>query len=95
MEGSSKKRLSLVVHGRVQGVGFRYYVYKKAISLEVKGFVKNLPDGCVAIVAEGDEGHLILFLNAVRKGPAFSHVSKVDIQWGEYQGTFGVFDVTF
>jgi acylphosphatase len=94
MEEASKKRLSVVVHGRVQGVGFRYYVYKKASSIGVSGWVKNLPDGNVAAVAEGDEDQLILFLDAVKKGPSFSLVSNVDVVWCEYQGTFHSFDVT-
>ena len=95
MYDSAKKRISVVVHGRVQGVGFRYFVLNKANSIGIKGWVKNLPDGTVATVAEGDEIELNKFLDILRKGPSFSQVSKVDVVWGEYQENFRSFDVTF
>jgi len=89
------KRLSINVHGMVQGVGFRYFVLRNAKNIGVTGWVKNLPDGSVAAVAEGDESKLNAFLDIVNKGPSFSNVSKVDVQWDEYKGSFTSFDVTF
>ena len=95
MNESGNKRLSAIVHGMVQGVGFRYYVQRRATSIGVKGWIRNMPDGTVATVAEGSEMELNEFLYMLRKGPSFSHVTKVDVVWGEYQGNFRSFDVKF
>jgi acylphosphatase len=66
------------VTGRVQGVGYRYYVMREADTLGVTGFARNLPDGSVEIVAEGDDGVLADFEGRLRKGPSFARVSNVD-----------------
>jgi acylphosphatase len=95
MSNTSKKRLSVLVHGMVQGVGFRYFVLRSAKNIGVTGWVKNLPDGSVAAIAEGEERNLETFLDILKKGPSFSHVSNVDIEWEEYKGSFKSFDVTF
>jgi len=95
MGESKKKRLSVIVHGRVQGVGFRYFVQRHAALFGLNGWVKNMPDGSVAVVAEGKADDLNELLILLRKGPSFSHVSKVDVIWGEYRGDFRSFDVAF
>ena len=63
VSGSMNKRLSVIFSGRVQGVGFRYEVCHVAAPLEVTGFVRNLWDGTVELVAEGNEGELVDLLN--------------------------------
>ena len=60
-------RYHLIVHGRVQGVGFRYYVQEKAHLYGIRGWVKNRFDGTVEIEAEGEEENLRLFLESVRR----------------------------
>src|SRR5438128_950455 len=68
----------LQVTGRVQGVGYRYFVMREADALGVSGFARNLPDGSVEIVAEGDDPTLAAFEDRLRKGPSFARVSNVD-----------------
>jgi acylphosphatase len=73
-----KKRLEARVYGFVQGVGFRYFVKRNAARLGLVGYAKNLPDGSVEVVAEGDENTLYELLHYLREGNAYSHVEKVD-----------------
>ncbi len=70
-----------VVYGRVQGVGFRFYVKNKAISLKATGWVRNLPNGTVEIRAQGDDPNLEQLLHLIESGPIGSRVEKVDFQW--------------
>jgi acylphosphatase len=67
-----------LVQGRVQGVGYRYFVMKQAAALEVAGFARNLPDGSVEVVAEGEEERLADLEQRLRDGPAFASVSSVE-----------------
>jgi acylphosphatase len=67
-----------VVHGRVQGVGYRYFVLREAESLGVTGFARNLPDGRVEVVGEAAEEVLKAFEDRLRTGPSFAQVSGVE-----------------
>ena len=67
-----------VVSGRVQGVGYRYFVLKKASALGVTGFARNRNDGSVEVVAEGSDEALASFEELLREGPAFAAVSGVE-----------------
>ena len=67
-----------VVRGRVQGVGYRYFVLHEARTLGVTGFARNLPDGTVEVIAEGSEEALAGFEVRLREGPAFSEVQALD-----------------
>jgi acylphosphatase len=66
------------VQGRVQGVGYRYFVQHEADSLKVTGFVRNLPDGSVEVVAEGVESALATLEARLREGPSFARVASVE-----------------
>jgi acylphosphatase len=66
------------VNGRVQGVGYRYFVLREAESLGITGFARNLPDGRVEVVAEGPEEALARFEARLREGPAFASVTSVE-----------------
>ncbi len=68
------KRVRVIVDGRVQGVGFRYYVADGAKQHNIKGHVRNLPDGRVEIDAEGENENLTNFLAICKKGPMHSRV---------------------
>lgn len=68
------------VEGIVQGVGFRYYTYRIAKRYGIKGYVKNMPDGSVEIVAEGDEEKLERFLQEVAKGPSSAVVTNITVE---------------
>jgi acylphosphatase len=65
------------ITGRVQGVGFRWSAANEARNRQIKGFVKNLPDGSVYIEAEGSEVQLNFFVEWCKKGPAFGSVETV------------------
>jgi len=67
-----------VVHGRVQGVGFRWFVWQVAERLGLKGVGRNLPDGSVEVVAEGPEKALGELEQALARGPAMARVDRVD-----------------
>ena len=89
------KRLEGVVKGRVQMVLFRDFARRTANKLGVVGFVKNLDDGSVYAVAEGEENSLNQFLNAMKKGSIFSKVTGVDERWGESLGEFNDFKIKY
>ncbi|MEZ4750022.1 MAG: acylphosphatase [Bdellovibrionota bacterium] len=67
------------VCGKVQGVGFRYNTLEKAKSLQLVGWVKNTPDGCVEVVAEGEETPLEALIAWCGSGPSLARVSSVEI----------------
>jgi acylphosphatase len=89
------KRIHLVVHGRVQGVFYREFVKKEAEKLGVVGFVRNLSNGSVEVVAEGKEDKLKELIKACRKGSFLSFVEKVDEKPENATGEFEDFDVRF
>ena len=70
--------VSLLVSGRVQGVGFRWFVARQAKALGISGWVRNLPDGRVEIAASGPKSALLQFESAVAEGPPFANVSRVE-----------------
>lgn len=89
------KRVHLKVYGLVQGVGFRWFTERKAKEIGVNGWVKNLWDGSVEIVAEGDEEVLKVFIEEIKKGPPLSRVEKVEERWENYKGEFDSFEIRF
>jgi len=84
-----ERSVILKIHGRVQGVGFRYFVKQKADLLGIKGFVRNLTDGTVYVEAEGGTENLQLFIQCCETGPSHAYVEKVDIQYCPFQGFKG------
>ena len=70
-------RLHLRVTGVVQGVGFRWFVRERARRLGLAGWVRNLPDGSVEVLAEGDQGQLDLLEGELKKGPQGARVAAV------------------
>jgi acylphosphatase len=81
--------LRCIVEGRVQGVGFRYFVYQQARRFSVNGWVRNLEDGSVEVQAEGDSESMNQFLDRVRAGPSFSYVSDMKIREIPVEGLEG------
>lgn len=81
-----KESVIITISGRVQGVGFRYFVKQKADSLSISGFVKNLPDRKVYVEAEGDAEQLQLFIFSCKQGPSYARVESTDIQYCPMQG---------
>ncbi|MBC7237471.1 MAG: acylphosphatase [Chloroflexi bacterium] len=92
-EGETRKRFRAIVHGRVQGVNFRYYTRQRARGLGVTGFVRNRYDGTVEVVAEGGEDALRRLLSWLHAGPSLAQVTRVDVEWGPPTGQFVSFEV--
>jgi len=92
-ESKIMKRVRILISGLVQGVGFRYYAIAHARRLKVKGFVKNLNDGRVEVVAEGDSRRLEGLEKLLRKGSYGSKVEDVKIFTEQYKNEFKDFDV--
>lgn len=80
------KRAHLFVSGRVQGVSFRASTRRKARELGVKGWVKNLPDGRVEAVAEGEEADVDKLVEWCRHGPRLASVEDVEVSEEEPEG---------
>jgi acylphosphatase len=81
------------VSGIVQGVGFRYFVFKKARYLSLEGFAKNLVNGAVEIYAEGERSLVEELIALVKIGPPNAHVSGINVAWEEWKGTFSNFKI--
>lgn len=88
-------RLRAIVHGRVQGVNFRYYTRQQAHQLGVTGCVRNLWDGTVEVVAEGTRQAVTRLLNWLHKGPSMAIVTEVDAEWLPHTGEFQRFEVRY
>jgi len=82
-----------VVKGRVQGVGFRWFAERAARELGVRGWVRNLSDGSVETVAEGDEPAVAAYLARLERGPDGSRVDGVIVQEASESG-FSRFEIT-
>ncbi len=78
MENLGVIRVHLIVHGRVQGVGFRFFTATVAARYNIRGFVRNCINGTVEIDAEGPEEALRPFLGEIRRGPSYGHVDHVE-----------------
>jgi len=79
--GDDLARLDAVVRGRVQGVGFRYFVLREARRLELDGWTANEADGSVRVVADGPRDTLDVLLETLREGPPASIVERVVDEW--------------
>lgn len=86
-----EKRIHAVVSGRVQGVGFRFFVVREAEQRGLTGWVRNLREDRVEVVAEGDEGKLEELAAGLREGPPLAWVAGVQVDWREATGEFSGF----
>lgn len=85
----------MIADGRVQGVGFRYFVQMEADRHKIAGWVKNRDDGRVEILAEGPEESLKQFAEAVRKGSPFSNVTNVTIEESPRLKGYRTFSISY
>lgn len=90
----AEARLCASVRGLVQGVSFRYYTLHRARELGLSGFVRNLWDGSVEVVAEGPRKSLEQLLSWLHQGPPGADVDQVSVLWEQASGKFGRFEVT-
>jgi acylphosphatase len=90
----SDASLHAIVHGRVQGVGFRYFVVTRARALGVTATARNLADGTVEVYAEGERAVLAQLERELRRGPPAADVSRVEARYGAARGDTTGFDVS-
>lgn len=90
-----KVRIHAFVSGLVQGVNFRFYTKMLADRLGLKGWVKNLPDGRVEVLAEGSENEINELIKFLKKGPRGARVLNIEIEKEEYKGEFKYFDIVY
>jgi acylphosphatase len=83
------------VYGRVQGVGFRYSTVIQARKTGVSGYVRNMPDGTVEVVAEGAEDRLKKLVSWLKKGPPVARVDNVDVHYIPYNGYYNGFGIDY
>lgn len=82
------ERIHVIVRGRVQGVGFRYWAVREARFLGVTGWVRNLDDGSVEVTAEGPRDSLLSLLASLRNGPSYADVESVAPRFETATGEF-------
>ena len=92
---ADKARAHAVITGIVQGVFFRMETQRAAERYGVDGWVRNRRDGSVEAVFEGEKKEVDAVLNWCREGPARAVVHDVVVEWHEYTGEFGGFDITY
>ncbi len=88
-------RAHVIVHGLVQGVWFRASTREEALRIGVTGWVRNLPDGSVEAVFEGEKKKVEEIVGWCHRGPSGAQVSRVDIFWEKSRGEFPQFDIRY
>ena len=86
-------QLRAIVHGQVQGVGFRMWAQRRARTLGISGYVRNLADGSVEVVGEGPRETLEQFLAALRRGPESADIQSVQVNWTTRASEFDRFEI--
>jgi len=92
---SDMVRAHIYVTGLVQGVGFRWSMWRVAKANGVKGWVRNLPDGRVEAVLEGPRDSVDRVLRWARRGPPSAIVEEVEVRWEEYRGEYDDFNIGY
>ena len=85
--------VKIVVSGRVQGVGFRYFIARRASELDLTGYAKNLFSGDVEIVAEGRKEYLEAFVKKAKEGPRNSKVDSCKVEWLDFKKKYDNFEI--
>lgn len=93
MSISMKTKAKIICSGLVQGVGFRYFVFKQAAKCNLQGYSKNLPNGDVETLVEGDKPDVEKLFQALRQGPSRAIVSECYIEYFPFVGDLTGFDV--
>lgn len=91
-----KIRAHVFISGKVQGVNFRWNTKRKAKKQELTGWVKNLPDGRVEVVLEGEKENVEQMIGWIKKGgPSFAKVKNLEVSKGDYRGEFKDFEIRY
>jgi acylphosphatase len=95
MNQKQNKAILARIYGVVQGVGFRFSTQERARRLGLKGYVRNMFDGSVEVLAEGEEPQVNNLLTWLKRGPTGSYVKRVDAHPVEYRGLYANFTIEF
>ncbi|MDE0015171.1 MAG: acylphosphatase [Candidatus Poribacteria bacterium] len=95
IEVNRKMQLFVLISGKVQGVGFRNFTQMNAKQLGINGYAKNLPNGQVEVVAEGDKSHLDALVVFLKKGPRFARVDFLNIEERPFTGEYKTFGIRY
>jgi len=93
--GGEKRRMQVTFSGHVQGVGFRYAVCRIAEGYSVTGYVQNLGDGDVKLIAEGGEQELVAFHRAIQSSRLSRYIKHETLLWQAAKGAFETFEIFF
>lgn len=89
------KSLQIRIKGEVQGVGFRYWAVQQARLLGIRGYVRNLPEGSVEVLAIGDPQALNQFCEVLKQGPILAQVDTLDTKEVQEPADFGTFRILY
>ena len=95
IEVNRKMQLFVLISGKVQGVGFRNFTQMNAKQLGINGYAKNLPNGKVEVVAEGDKAQLDALVAFLKKGPRFARVDSLDVDERSFTGEYKTFGIRY
>jgi len=90
---TGRAAVKILVSGRVQGVGFRYYIAINARELQINGYAMNLYNGDVEIYGEGNKEFLEEFVKRAESGPSHAIVDKARVQWLDFKNKYDNFDI--
>jgi acylphosphatase len=90
-----KEQRHIRIHGKVQGVGYRFFATRVARRMGLKGWVQNMRDGTVEALVEGEKQAIDDWLEELREGPRFAEVTKIEQESKEFSGKLPDFDVKF
>ena len=88
-----KEMRSIRIHGKVQGVGYRFFATRVARRLGLKGLIQNVRDGSVEATVEGEAGAIDDWIKELKEGPRYAEVTRIDQETKDYTGKLGDFDV--
>lgn len=89
----SRTAIKVLIRGRVQGVGFRYFTQARALHYGLKGYVRNLPDGKVEVLAVGKREVLEVFVADLHRGPPLGEVDHCQVSWLEPPEAYTEFSI--
>jgi acylphosphatase len=79
------KTHKIILKGRVQGVGFRYFISQQADQYEIKGWARNNPDGTVEVWAQGSDEKMGKFIDKIKQGPSMCDVTDSEIETFDHE----------
>ena len=91
----SKEQRFIRIHGKVQGVGYRFFATRVARRLGLKGWIQNNRDGTVEAMVEGEKSAIDEWIEELKEGPRYAEVTRIDQEAKDFSGRLPDFDVKF